>query len=127
MTDVRKEDRLGAIQLGERFGAPHKQRAWVDELLYGKAKVGEFAIAAGNTLSYDPIWRETQFWNTSIKRFLILGSPETVADTILRIAGQLDLMGLAMIFKLGTMPYDTVERSMRLLGEEVVPRATEQN
>jgi hypothetical protein len=44
------------------------------------------------------------------------------ADTILRIAGQLEVMGLAMIFKLGAMPYDTVERSMRLFGEEVVPR-----
>ena len=53
---------------------------------------------------------------------VILGSPETVADTILRIAGQLELMGLAMIFKLGAMPYDTVERSMRLFGEEVMPR-----
>ena len=40
---------------------------------------------------------------------VILGSPETVANTILRLAGQLDLMGLAMIFKLGAMPYDMVE------------------
>jgi hypothetical protein len=31
-------------------------------------------------------------------------------------------MGLAMIFKLGAMPYDMVERSMSLFGEEVVPR-----
>jgi hypothetical protein len=31
-------------------------------------------------------------------------------------------MGLAMIFKLGAMPYDMVERSMGLFGEEVVPR-----
>src|SRR5437764_12067125 len=53
---------------------------------------------------------------------VMLGSPESVADTIVRIAGQLELMGLAMIFKLGAMPYDTVERSMRLFGEEVVPR-----
>jgi alkanesulfonate monooxygenase SsuD/methylene tetrahydromethanopterin reductase-like flavin-dependent oxidoreductase (luciferase family) len=53
---------------------------------------------------------------------VILGSPETVADTILRLASQLDLMGLAMIFKLGAMPYDMVERSMTLFGEEVVPR-----
>jgi alkanesulfonate monooxygenase SsuD/methylene tetrahydromethanopterin reductase-like flavin-dependent oxidoreductase (luciferase family) len=53
---------------------------------------------------------------------VVLGSPATVADTILRIAGQLDLMGLAMIFKLGAMPYDMVERSMSLFGEEVVPR-----
>jgi hypothetical protein len=27
-----------------------------------------------------------------------------------------------MIFKLGAMPYDMVERSMTLFGEEVVPR-----
>src|SRR2546423_1339779 len=33
-----------------------------------------------------------------------------------------DQRGLAMIFKLGAMPYDTVEGSMRLFGEEVVPR-----
>ena len=31
-------------------------------------------------------------------------------------------MGLAMIFKLGAMPYDMVERSMTAFGEEVVPR-----
>jgi alkanesulfonate monooxygenase SsuD/methylene tetrahydromethanopterin reductase-like flavin-dependent oxidoreductase (luciferase family) len=53
---------------------------------------------------------------------VILGSAETVADKILRIAGQLDLMGLAMIFKLGVMPYDMVERSMTAFGEEVMPR-----
>jgi alkanesulfonate monooxygenase SsuD/methylene tetrahydromethanopterin reductase-like flavin-dependent oxidoreductase (luciferase family) len=53
---------------------------------------------------------------------VILGSAETVANAILRLSGQLDLMGLAMIFKLGAMPYDMVERSMTLFGEEVVPR-----
>ena len=53
---------------------------------------------------------------------VILGNAETVADAILRIAGQLDLMGLAMIFKLGAMPYDMVERSMTSFGEEVMPR-----
>jgi alkanesulfonate monooxygenase SsuD/methylene tetrahydromethanopterin reductase-like flavin-dependent oxidoreductase (luciferase family) len=53
---------------------------------------------------------------------VLLGSPGTVAEAILRIASRLDLMGLAMIFKLGAMPYDMVERSMRLFGEEVVPR-----
>jgi hypothetical protein len=31
-------------------------------------------------------------------------------------------MGLALIFKLGAMPYDMVERSMRTFGEDVVPR-----
>jgi alkanesulfonate monooxygenase SsuD/methylene tetrahydromethanopterin reductase-like flavin-dependent oxidoreductase (luciferase family) len=53
---------------------------------------------------------------------VILGGPETVAEAILRLVGQLDLMGLAMIFKLGAMPHDMVERSMTLFGEEVMPR-----
>jgi hypothetical protein len=31
-------------------------------------------------------------------------------------------MGLALIFKLGAMPYDMVERSMRVFGDGVMPR-----
>jgi alkanesulfonate monooxygenase SsuD/methylene tetrahydromethanopterin reductase-like flavin-dependent oxidoreductase (luciferase family) len=53
---------------------------------------------------------------------VLLGSPQTVAEAILRLSAQLDLMGLALIFKLGAMPYDMVERSMTLFGAEVVPR-----
>jgi hypothetical protein len=53
---------------------------------------------------------------------VILGGPETVANTIIRLASQLDLMGLAMIFKLGAMPYDMVEASMTAFGEAVMPR-----
>jgi alkanesulfonate monooxygenase SsuD/methylene tetrahydromethanopterin reductase-like flavin-dependent oxidoreductase (luciferase family) len=56
------------------------------------------------------------------KDMVILGGPERVAEIILRLVGQLDLMGLALIFKLGAMPYDMVERSMTLFGEEVMPR-----
>ena len=53
---------------------------------------------------------------------VLLGGPETVANAILRLSTELDLMDLAMIFKLGAMPYDMVERSMTAFGEEVVPR-----
>jgi alkanesulfonate monooxygenase SsuD/methylene tetrahydromethanopterin reductase-like flavin-dependent oxidoreductase (luciferase family) len=53
---------------------------------------------------------------------VILGGPETVANAILRLVSQVDLMGLALIFKLGAMPYDMVERSMRAFGEGVMPR-----
>ena len=56
------------------------------------------------------------------KDMVILGGPERVAEIILRLAGELDLMGLALIFKLGAMPYDMVEWSMTLFGEEVMPR-----
>jgi alkanesulfonate monooxygenase SsuD/methylene tetrahydromethanopterin reductase-like flavin-dependent oxidoreductase (luciferase family) len=53
---------------------------------------------------------------------VLLGGPETVANAILRLASHLKLMGLALIFKLGAMPYDMVERSMTAFGEVVVPR-----
>jgi alkanesulfonate monooxygenase SsuD/methylene tetrahydromethanopterin reductase-like flavin-dependent oxidoreductase (luciferase family) len=53
---------------------------------------------------------------------VILGSAETVANAILRLTSQLDLMGLALIFRLGAMPYDLVERSMTAFGEQVIPR-----
>ena len=53
---------------------------------------------------------------------VILGRAETVANAILRLASRLDPMGLALIFKLGAMPYDMVERSMTAFGEGVVPR-----
>ena len=56
---------------------------------------------------------------------VILGGPDTVAETVLRLASQLDPMGLTLIFKLGAMPYDMVEQSMRGFGEAVILRIRE--
>jgi alkanesulfonate monooxygenase SsuD/methylene tetrahydromethanopterin reductase-like flavin-dependent oxidoreductase (luciferase family) len=53
---------------------------------------------------------------------VLLGGAETVANAILRLADRIELMGLALIFKLGVMPYDRVERSMTRFGAEVMPR-----
>ncbi len=69
-----------------------------------------------------PMLHALGFDEIAANDMVILGSPETVANAILRLANQLDLRGLAMIFKLGAMPYDMVERSMTAFGEEVVPR-----
>ena len=69
-----------------------------------------------------PMLHAMSFEEILANDMVLLGGPETVADAILRLADQLDLMGLAMIFKLGAMPYDMVERSMAAFGEEVVPR-----
>jgi len=69
-----------------------------------------------------PMLRAMSFEEIVANDMVILGSAETVANAILRLSGQLDLMGLALIFKLGAMPYDMVERSMTAFGEEVVPR-----
>ena len=69
-----------------------------------------------------PMLHAMSFDDIVASDMVILGSADTVAKAILRLASQLDLMGLAMIFKLGAMPYDLVERSMRAFGEEVMPR-----
>jgi alkanesulfonate monooxygenase SsuD/methylene tetrahydromethanopterin reductase-like flavin-dependent oxidoreductase (luciferase family) len=53
---------------------------------------------------------------------VLLGCPETVANAILRLGDGLAPMGLALIFKLGQLPYDQLGRSMRLFGDEVMPR-----
>ena len=75
-----------------------------------------------------PVWRRVPICcsigncGTAIRSSRAAESCPTVANAILRLSSQLDLMGLAMIFKLGAMPYDMVERSMTTFGEEVVPR-----
>jgi alkanesulfonate monooxygenase SsuD/methylene tetrahydromethanopterin reductase-like flavin-dependent oxidoreductase (luciferase family) len=69
-----------------------------------------------------PMLHAMSFEEIVANDMVILGSPETVANAVLRIAGRVDLMGLAMIFKLGAMPYDMVARSMTAFGEQVVPR-----
>lgn len=53
---------------------------------------------------------------------VIMGGPEAVAAAIKRLAGQLDLMGLTLVFKLGSMPYDMLDRSIARFGAEVMPR-----
>jgi len=69
-----------------------------------------------------PMLHAMSFEEIVANDMVLLGGPETVANAILRLADRLDLMGLALIFKLGVMPYDMVERSMTAFGEEVVPR-----
>jgi hypothetical protein len=52
----------------------------------------------------------------------LIGGPASVAEAILRLADRLDPMGLALIFKLGAMPYEMVEASMTMFGDAVMPR-----
>jgi hypothetical protein len=53
---------------------------------------------------------------------VIVGSAETLANTILRLASERGLMGFAMILKPAAMPYDLVTRSISAFGKEVPPR-----
>jgi alkanesulfonate monooxygenase SsuD/methylene tetrahydromethanopterin reductase-like flavin-dependent oxidoreductase (luciferase family) len=87
-------------------------------------------FTAGGRLpdSYDfwrrqaPMLHAMSFDEIVANDMVILGGPQTVADAILRIADQLDPMGLALVFKLGAMPYKMLDRSMTLFGAEVMPR-----
>jgi alkanesulfonate monooxygenase SsuD/methylene tetrahydromethanopterin reductase-like flavin-dependent oxidoreductase (luciferase family) len=87
-------------------------------------------FTAGGRLpdSYDfwrrqaPMLHAMNFDEIVANDMVLLGSAATVADAILRIASRVELMGLALIFKLGAMPYDMVERSMTAFGAEVMPR-----
>ena len=56
---------------------------------------------------------------------VLAGSPEWVARQIMRHREALDLAMLVGSFQLGSMPHDKVERSLRLFGEEVMPRVRE--
>ena len=69
-----------------------------------------------------PMLHAMSFEEILANDMVLVGAAETVADAILRLADRLDLMGLTLIFKLGAMPYDMVERSMTAFGEAVVPR-----
>jgi alkanesulfonate monooxygenase SsuD/methylene tetrahydromethanopterin reductase-like flavin-dependent oxidoreductase (luciferase family) len=88
----------------------------------------QFTGAGNLPESYDfwrrqaPMLHAMSFEEIVANDMVILGGPETVAAAIGRIASRLDPMGLALIFKLGTMPYDMVEQSMTAFGEAVVPR-----
>ena len=51
---------------GQRFGPPLSDRAWVDRAIYGKGRAAIFPMEVANNLGFEPIWREIQFWNTSV-------------------------------------------------------------
>jgi alkanesulfonate monooxygenase SsuD/methylene tetrahydromethanopterin reductase-like flavin-dependent oxidoreductase (luciferase family) len=92
------------------------------EPLYAVHATRQIARQLRFLASSAPMLHRMSFEEIVANDMVLIGSPETVAKAILRIAGQLDLTGLALIFKLGAMPYDMLERSMTRFGEEVVPR-----
>jgi len=69
-----------------------------------------------------PMLHRMSFDEIVANDMVLLGGADRVADAILRLAGRLEPMGLALIFKLGAMPYDMVERSMTRFGEQVMPK-----
>lgn len=52
---------------GARFGPTNAQRAWVDKAMDGKGQTAIVATGIGNNVHFDPVWRDLQFWNNSIR------------------------------------------------------------
>lgn len=52
---------------GEARGPSASERSWVDRHVPGGVSVGALALSLGETADYVPIWRATEFWNSSVK------------------------------------------------------------
>ncbi len=50
------------------------QRSWVDARVPAGAQVGALALSLGETPAYTPVWRETEFWNTSVSKDVLVPS-----------------------------------------------------
>jgi hypothetical protein len=66
---------------GSRFGPTPSTRAWIDRTIYGKGKATIFGNAVGNTATYESIWRDVDFWNTSVSG-VVVTSPRQIAVSI---------------------------------------------
>ena len=58
---------------GSKAAASDSQRSWVDQALWGKSHAAVLAVGQGNTLTFDPIWSELQFWNGSVTQVATIG------------------------------------------------------
>jgi alkanesulfonate monooxygenase SsuD/methylene tetrahydromethanopterin reductase-like flavin-dependent oxidoreductase (luciferase family) len=75
----------------------------------------------GRGRGWRPITRD-QFERTAgPEGALFVGSPETVATKIAKVARELELSRFDLKYSLGTMPHEQLMNSIRLYGTEVAP------
>ena len=60
---------------GAATGPNASARSWVDEHVPAGARVGALALSMGATADYLPIWRATEFWNTTVHVDAYFGGP----------------------------------------------------
>jgi len=62
-------------------------------------------------------------WDEIVEgRYAIVGSPETVADTLIDSLGRLGTGNLLGLFQLGSLPHELTTKNMKLFSEKVLPR-----
>ena len=60
---------------GAESGPNAAERSWVDRHVPGGAEVAALAVSFGASSLYVPLWRATEFWNTSVDVDASFGSP----------------------------------------------------
>jgi hypothetical protein len=60
---------------GAANGPDPAQRSWVDRSVPGDVQVAALGISMGTSIDYLPIWRATEFWNTSVHFDSFFGTP----------------------------------------------------
>jgi probable LLM family oxidoreductase len=80
----------------------------------------------GRERGWRPITRAEFDRATGPDGALFIGSPETVATKILKVARALDLSRFDMKYSLGTLPHEKLMESLRLYATEVAPRVREE-
>jgi hypothetical protein len=61
--------------VGARFGPGLAARAWVDKRVPSGEDVGVYAVSNGLTGLYNPVWREIEYWNTTMHSVVRINSP----------------------------------------------------
>ena len=79
----------------------------------------------GRERGWGPMTREQFDWMKSDEGSLVLGDPDTVASKILRWRDILGIDRFELHVSVGTMPHETVRRSIELLGTKVGPLVKE--
>jgi alkanesulfonate monooxygenase SsuD/methylene tetrahydromethanopterin reductase-like flavin-dependent oxidoreductase (luciferase family) len=69
-----------------------------------------------------PMLASMSFEDLNRLGLIMIGTPEHVASRLIEHTRELDLAAVACVFKFGGMPYDMVLKSMRMFGDEVIPR-----
>lgn len=66
---------LRKFTTGAGGGPSAAARSWVDTYVPGGVRVGALSVGLGETPDYVPIWRSTEFWNTSVEQDVSFGPP----------------------------------------------------
>jgi len=75
----------------------------------------------GRERGWRPITREQFEHSAGPNGALFVGSPETVAAKIAKMATELGLSRFDLKYSLGTLPHEQLMNSIRLYGTEVAP------